>query len=363
MKILKIILLSIVVLLFAGILGLFIFLKTVDVNRYLPQITQAASKALGCPLTIERADLDLSWTGIALNVRGISIFNGPAPIVHIEKARGVLDIVPLLRQNRVHGRIEAASGAVTIDAGTLEDFRAQRLNVHAVLSGLKVEEIFVFEQMPVKVKGKAGGDITLSGTGFEPKALMKSLKGQGQMALSDAVIEHLDILKTMLGSTLGAMLGAGITDELGGDSTALEKAEAKFSIADEVVSIDELLASAKTFDLNAKGTVGFDMKTDIAVAMLVSQDLSAQLGKKVKVIQQLYDENKRIKVSGQVTGAIPNVKFSPSQETRDAASNAIIEQGNKALEKVIEKNPALGQILNSDDTKQLLNNVLNKIFK
>ena len=69
MKILKIILFSFVVLIFLAVIGLFVFLKTFDVQKFKPQIVKSASDALG---------RQVDFSGIALKV---SLRDGIAPSI------------------------------------------------------------------------------------------------------------------------------------------------------------------------------------------------------------------------------------------------------------------------------------------
>jgi hypothetical protein len=74
MKVLKIVLIIFITLIILLTGGLFIFLKTFDLNKYVPQITEQAKKALGREVKIGRADLGFSFArGIALNVRDVVI--------------------------------------------------------------------------------------------------------------------------------------------------------------------------------------------------------------------------------------------------------------------------------------------------
>ncbi len=78
MKTLKIVLVVFVALSLLLIAGGFVFLKTFDLNKYIPQITDEARKAMGRQVKIGRADLAFSFThGIALNVKDVAIADDP----------------------------------------------------------------------------------------------------------------------------------------------------------------------------------------------------------------------------------------------------------------------------------------------
>ena len=74
MKIIKTILIGCVVFSIFIFIGIFIFLKTFDLNRYLPFLTKEASRFLGREVSIKKADLNFSLgQGARLNIQGVAI--------------------------------------------------------------------------------------------------------------------------------------------------------------------------------------------------------------------------------------------------------------------------------------------------
>ncbi|MDI6758988.1 MAG: hypothetical protein QMD94_04895, partial [Candidatus Omnitrophota bacterium] len=68
-RIFKIIVISLLSLFVISAIGLFIFIKTFDFNRFKPQIISAGQNALGRTIDFTRADLKLSLTqGIQLRI-------------------------------------------------------------------------------------------------------------------------------------------------------------------------------------------------------------------------------------------------------------------------------------------------------
>ncbi|MBI4309001.1 MAG: hypothetical protein HY591_01575, partial [Candidatus Omnitrophica bacterium] len=367
MKTVKIILLSIPVLFAIIAAGLFIFLKTFDLNRYLPQITKSASEASGRAIDVGRADLNISFQGIVLDVSGIRVADivpGPRPLVEVDKVRARIEAGSFLAQRKIEiSNIVILGTRVTIGDLGISIPMAQAQVPYLVVGGKGLEGFnarmeFAGGELEFKdlFKGKINGHMNISGQGPGPETLLKNIKGQGEINISDGVIDTFNVLKAVLGSVLGAVPGlAGsvdgmiaqmLKDKLGEDSGKLEKALAKFTIEDAVVFWDDVMALTKALELKAKGTVGFDMNTDMQVAVLVAENISADLAKKVEPLGYLRDDARRIKISGQLAGTMPDVKFHPSVDLKSVGTNAIIEEGSKQLQKVIEKNPVVGDILN-----------------
>ena len=78
MKVLRIIFIVIVVALLLALIGGFIFLKTLDVNKFKPQIISQASAALGRPFDFKDIQLQVSLKdGIRLNLKELTIGDDP----------------------------------------------------------------------------------------------------------------------------------------------------------------------------------------------------------------------------------------------------------------------------------------------
>lgn len=565
MKILKIALLSLAALLIVLVVGLVIFIKTFDLNRFLPEITKNASQALGRALTIERGDLNAGLSGVVLDLKGLRLADiDPAapPALTVEDAHARLELMPFVFRReiqissivfskvkvavadpktpvnilvptvraqvsgfslkdpftvnmdaRVASKVEnirmsthvqldteksvttlvnlmltsdvsqldlnevktitpalaeaplptsiagqlqvevpkaqigpkgleALQANIRISEGSIKmkelpvpltgvqakaeadtnafnvtqlsanlgqgTVNAQaritdylkalpQLSAKATFGNLNIEELADVKAMPVVVKGKVNGNAAITAQGFDPNVLLPSLKGNGEVTIAEGSIEQFKLFQAMLGPTLGRIPGLSqaidgilnnvLQKHVGSNTIALDKAQAQFTIADSAVNLDNALLGSKTFDLEAKGKVGFDMNASIATTLRLSSELSAKLVEDTKPLSYLQDETGRLKIDGQTEGVLPNVKFNPSFTFKEAAKSAIVEEGSKQLQKVIEKNPEVGNILNAilgggnegqqqqnaagtnseEDpnakTKQQLNGLLNNIFK
>ncbi len=106
MKAFKIAIIVLVSLFVLVIAGAFIFIKTFDVNKHLPQITAQASKAMGRELSVGRADLGISLAqGVSLKISDIVLADDPvfsaAPFVSVGHINVGVNIGALLFQGKV----------------------------------------------------------------------------------------------------------------------------------------------------------------------------------------------------------------------------------------------------------------------
>jgi hypothetical protein len=107
MKVLKIVFVSILGLFVVIFLGLFIFLKTFDVNKYLPQITQQIGQSINRTVSINHVDLGLSLAkGLTLNLKDLVIKDDEKfsknDFLTVKSVYLGLDIMPLVLQRQVH---------------------------------------------------------------------------------------------------------------------------------------------------------------------------------------------------------------------------------------------------------------------
>ncbi len=239
----------------------------------------------------------------------------------------------------------------------LKDYpQAQVFNGQMSVADVKVEDLIDQKLWPVELKGKLAGHMKFLGQGFTPQAFYQTFKGDGELAISDGVIERLNILKMVLGQfksvsgladSLDNLLTGTLKDKLGADHTVLEKAQAKFSMEDATFFIDEALAQTQIFDATAKGSVDYLLKTEINTMVRLTKDASAAVVEQIKEMEYLLDDEQRIAIGAQVSGIIPNLKYTPAVDVKKITQNAIVGEGSKQLQKVIEKNPEVGAILNA----------------
>ncbi len=106
MKTIKLMIKIVLVVCIILFLGFFIFLKTVDLNRFKAQITQQASKAIGRDVEMKHVSFDFSVIhGITLHISGLSIMDSPefssAPMLYIDSSHLDVDALSFLLKRQV----------------------------------------------------------------------------------------------------------------------------------------------------------------------------------------------------------------------------------------------------------------------
>lgn len=120
MKVLKITLMVFIVLVIMLGVGLFVFVKTLDLNRYKDQISQSMSQAINRPVSLGKMDLSLSLLkGIRLRVQGMEIQDIPefsqGSFFKVGKLLLDVDVLSLLKERKiVVSQVGVLSPAITL---------------------------------------------------------------------------------------------------------------------------------------------------------------------------------------------------------------------------------------------------------
>ncbi|MBI3087459.1 MAG: hypothetical protein HYY91_01015, partial [Candidatus Omnitrophica bacterium] len=153
------------------VVGLGIFLATFDADRYRPVVVKQLASALGRPVRLER--LSLGWRGgLALQLNGLAVFRDPAspePIAQAERVSATLQLLPLFQRQLELSTLDIANGRLR-----LCDFSGPN--------------------QPC-LRGTLNGSFQGAAQGLAWPEASRSLSGQGRLMLTEARIEHLNILR------------------------------------------------------------------------------------------------------------------------------------------------------------------------
>ncbi len=264
-----------------------------------------------------------------------------------------------------------------------------------VLKGINIEELLNESLWPVELKGYLNGNLSLKSESFDSEAILKNLKGEGDLYLTDAKIDKLNIFNLIsdklsfipgLVQKLDSKLSPRIKEKLNRDTTLLDKVQSTFRLQDKVLSITDAKVESNIFSIKAQGTLTFNLIADIDVNTYLPPDLSDELVGTVESLNGLLDNEKRLYIPGKVSGQGTSIKYMPNVD--DITKKALLIEGVNQLEKVLDKNPKIKNILNSilggsqepssgdeltstdnqtkpkeDSSKKLISDVLNKILR
>ena len=267
-------------------------------------------------------------------------------------SKGIQDLSPTMQIHLGAGEIHATANLHGISSTPTYDFKIQSNSV-------KVEDLMDQSKFPAQLNGELDADFSGTGASFDPQAMLGNLKVEGNLSIKHGKIEKLNILKTILDNlntipvigsvlqnTLNTSLPENIKSQLDTDTTELTKAEAKIKVENKTINVEDAQLESTLFAIAAQGNIDFDLKINMDVKTYLSAELSTALTQRAKPLQSLYDEQNRIYLPGTVSGQAPNsIGYHPQVDY--ITKKVTVFEGSQQLQKVLGKNPAVANILNT----------------
>jgi len=155
------------------------------------------------------------------------------------------------------------------------------------------------------------------------------LTAAGRLTLTDGVIENFDITQMILSPVLGviseifALPEHFIDGPLNGQWT--------FSVHDSAVFIENSLLQTKNFDFTAQGSVDKGLNTDLQTMLRLGGDVSLSLAGRVKMLQYVMDDNKRIAIPAHLSGVFPHLEYKLDKDFRKKIKKAFKKEGSQQM--------------------------------
>ena len=124
----------------------------------------------------------------------------------------------------------------------------------------------------VSISGTAGANLSMQGRGISMPDLTQSLEGAGHVAVKDGKIEGVNLLQ----EAVSILNVAGISLDHA-KATAFSTIETDLAVKEGTVYVQRLLMDSHDFQATGGGTIGFDQKLNLAVNLILSQDLSQKI--------------------------------------------------------------------------------------
>ena len=304
-----------------------------------------------------------------------------------ELASPVKDVAAAVKitENKVSfDKVSAAIGEGSINAqGAIDDYLAkQDYSVNADIKDLKLEDLIVQDNSPVKVEGLAAGKISVKGSGFSPEALKSSLSGNADISVTKAKLKNINVLRTVLDKIsvipgLSQKIEAGLPEKfkqkLAAKDTVLSDIKLPVTIENGRVMVKDVTLGADEFLFKGNGEAGLSGDYSLEGSFLIPQELSASMVAAVSQLQYLLNEQNQISIPLKISGQAPEMKFrvDPQYIAEKLIANQAKQQLFKALEKAVankdsgttEQNAAPSDSNKKSDTEEAVSNLLNSIFK
>ena len=182
------------------------------------------------------------------------------------------------------------------------------------------------------VTGTLGGTVTLSASGTETQALLRSARGSVAATIVNGTMPGLDLVRPIVlafGKPSGALPpGSGATfTRLGGN----------FALADGAITSDDLTMASRDFDLAGRGAVHLTSGALSArTSIVLSSELTSQAGVDLRRYAQ---EDGRVVVPATIGGTLqqPTVSLDVAAAARRALTNELERRTRSLLDDLFKR--------------------------
>jgi uncharacterized protein involved in outer membrane biogenesis len=184
-------------------------------------------------------------------------------------------------------------------------------------SNIDAAQLTAFAGAPGAMTGRLDASMRLGARGGDLAAVLASLRGAGEVVVTDGVVRGLDLVETVV-RFLGRAPQA--RDQRG---TPFDRLAGNFAMGDGRVRSDDLTLHSAEFDIFANGTLRFDTEAlDGRAQVVISEALSAQAG---TAVFRYAQTGNRIVLPATIAGTLgrPQVRFDTGAAVRRAVGNEI----------------------------------------
>jgi hypothetical protein len=212
-----------------------------------------------------------------------------------------------------------------LDADTRKAVPLLRLSGR--IDGLDIVEVMKAAGSEGGITGRLGGSLSLTGTGTDSDALLRSARGTITAAITDGTMPRLELVRPIV-LAFGRPSGAPPQ----GSGSTFSRLGGTFALAGRVVDSSDITMASRDFYLNGRGRVelasgALSARGDVAL----SSELSAQAGVDLRRYAQ---QDGRVVVPATLGGTLqqPTVALDVAAATRRALGNEIQRRTRSLLD-------------------------------
>jgi AsmA protein len=220
-----------------------------------------------------------------------------------------------LRLNALNGSLQA-EGEYAFNSAT------PRFSIVSKAQGLDLRELYrsVDPKSTRDIQGRLNADMKVSGSGKEWNEIKPSLRGQGQAEVLQGALLDFNIADNVLSSITGI---PGLTSLINpqirkkypetfeAKDTQFKELKGLFDLADARINIKDLRIAAADYTVQGNGWVDFEKRTNIQAVLVLSQSLSADLGRSAREVTYMFNNQNQFEVPFALTGTLPKLKARP----------------------------------------------------
>lgn len=305
----------------------------IDVDRYLPPPSAAATRPAPRRADRAAAPIDLDWLADLDLTGGLTIGRLSVAKLKAEEVRaqfvvrhGRLDLAPLSAR-LYEGRL---NGALSVEAGSRRIAAKQSLagvQIGALLSALAGEE---------RLAGRGTVEFDVVGQGADVGAFKQSLAGSARIELSDGAIQGIDMGRMLREAK--SLLKGGRPLAMANDTTRktdFSALSARFRIAAGVAHNDDLLVQSPLLRLTGAGDL--DIGRSRIDYLLKTSLVATGTGQGGKALDEVKSVTVPVRLRGPLAQPDWQVEFAGlSGEAGKAKVAAKVEQKKEALKQQVD---------------------------
>ena len=156
-----------------------------------------------------------------------------------------------------------------------------------------------------------------------------ALTAGARLTLTDCGMEDFAITQMILSPMLGTMSEIFALPDHFLDGPL--NGQWALSVHDGAVFIEDSWLQTKNFDLTFRGSVDKGLNTNVKTMLRLSSDVSLSLAGKVKMLQYVMDENKRITIPAHLSGVFPHLAYKLDKDFRKKIKKAFAKEGPQQM--------------------------------
>jgi uncharacterized protein involved in outer membrane biogenesis len=242
-------------------------------------------------------------------------------------------------------RVTALSGSLQAEGEYAFNNPTPRFSLISKAQALDLRELYrSFDPKSSRdIQGRLNADIKVSGSGKEWKEIKPSLRGQGQAEVLQGALLDFNIADNVLSSITGI---PGLTSFINpqirkkypetfeAKDTEFKELKGLFDLADARMNVKDLRIVAADYTVQGNGWVDFDKRADFQAVLLLSQRLSADLGRSTREVTYMFNNQNQVEVPFALSGTLPKLRARPDAgHIGKMVQRGFLRRGTEELER------------------------------
>jgi uncharacterized protein involved in outer membrane biogenesis len=242
-------------------------------------------------------------------------------------------------------RVNALSGFLQTDGEYAFNTPTARFSLVSKAQGLDLRELYRSwdPKSSRDIQGRLNADMKVSGSGKEWSEIKPSLRGQGQAEIMQGALLDFNIADNVLSGITGI---PGLTSFINpqvrkkypetfeAKDTEFKELKGLFDLADSRMNVKDLRIVAADYTVQGNGWVDFDKRADFQSVLVLSQRLSADLGRSAREVTYMFNNQNQVEVPFTVSGTLPKLRARPDAgHIGKMVQRGFLRRGTEELER------------------------------